>query len=761
MKNFSLLLIFYLFINFSFSQEEDIYNLDYNNSQKAVEICTELKGSSFMSNAEADEALSKILSVVGASKRFIVTPCEDINNAVALVDDGIRYIIYDPVFINSISNDSNYWSNMSILAHEVGHHINGHTLSFTISATENKIEELEADEFSGFVMAKLGATLDQATEAIAAISQSGDDTYSSHPSRERRIRAITRGYNNAINNRIITEEKLDDYEALFHRAYEKGDNGDYEGAIQDYTESIRLKPIPVSYYNRGLHKEDIDDMAGAIIDYRRAVELDPSYKNGYYRLGRALFLTNDYWGALSAFEKYTDLNSDNFEGNYYDLYTAYFGALSFKEKGLNERALNLFKIVLLSDDIDIEAVLEDPDLIDDFYTETGLLYEDLDSLDIALDYYRKAVEVNQNEAYNTEKVGDIYLKYEDYDTAIEYYEKALELNIDKASVYQYRAYAYEGKNDIFSAIFDMNEAIKLDPEYGFYYYERGRFKKILNQNDYCEDWALAYENGYDVRENLIEECGYVEEDFFDAEDFFNSATTYYGEYEYEKSLKYFEKARELGYDTNLIDAWLVYVNMYLGNFDLAENILSRIVESDYDSEAWEQEASFQIAYNRGDYRLTIERFSKYEEYMKINPFSDDMDEDYINEDYEKIVENYERIINAYAKIDDNSGRTKSSEKLIKISEISDYSWGKDAGHYYLAEAKMESGDYYAAMQQINESVKINPNDYQNLKLRADIKLKLGAIPSACSDLNLIKTLENLEQEQIDSIDKLILENCDK
>ena len=754
----SFLLFFIFLINFSFSQEEDVYNLDYNNSQKAVEICTELKGSSFMSNAEADNALGKILSVVGAAKRFIVAPCENINNAVALVDDGIRYIIYDPVFINSISNDSNYWSNMSILAHEVGHHINGHTLSFTISATENKIEELEADEFSGFVMAKLGATLEQATEAIAAISQPGDDTYSSHPSRERRIRAITKGYNNAINNRIISEEKLDDYEALFHRAYEKGENGDYEGAIEDYTESIKLKPIPVSYFNRGINKENINDMAGSVIDYRRAVEIDPSYTMAHYYLGRALYMINDYWGALSAFEKYTDLTADNFEGNYYDLYVAYFGALSFKEKGIDDKALGLFEIIF-SDAFDIEALVEDPDYIDEFYLEAGYLYEDLDSLDVALNYYREAVKINPNSALNVEKVGDIYLKNKDYDTAIEYYEKALELNVNKPTVYQYRAYAYEGKNDIFSAIFDMNEAIKLDPEYGFYYYERGRFKKILNQNDYCEDWALAYEYGYDARENLIEECGFVEEDFYSAEDFFNAANKYYDEDEYEKSLTYFEKARELGYDSNLIDAWLVYVNMYLGNFDLAEDILSSVVESDYDSEAWEQEASFMIAYNRGDYQLAIKRFLKFEEYMKMDPFSDDMDEDYIKEYYEDIVDYYAKIIYAYAKINDNSGRTKSSEKLIKISEISDYNWGKDAGHYYLAEAKMESGDYYAAMQQINESVKINPNDYQNLKLRADIKLKLGAIPSACSDLNLIKTLENLEQDQIDSIDKLILENC--
>jgi len=754
----SFLLFFIFLINFSFSQEEDVYNLDYNNSQKAVEICTELKGSSFMSNAEADNALGKILSVVGAAKRFIVAPCENINNAVALVDDGIRYIIYDPVFINSISNDSNYWSNMSILAHEVGHHINGHTLSFTISATENKIEELEADEFSGFVMAKLGATLEQATEAIAAISQPGDDTYSSHPSRERRIRAITKGYNNAINNRIISEEKLDDYEALFHRAYEKGENGDYEGAIEDYTESIKLKPIPVSYFNRGINKENINDMAGSVIDYRRAVEIDPSYTMAHYYLGRALYMINDYWGALSAFEKYTDLTADNFEGNYYDLYVAYFGALSFKEKGIDDKALGLFEIIF-SDAFDIEALVEDPDYIDEFYLEAGYLYEDLDSLDVALNYYREAVKINPNSALNVEKVGDIYLKNKDYDTAIEYYEKALELNVNKPTVYQYRAYAYEGKNDIFSAIFDMNEAIKLDPEYGFYYYERGRFKKILNQNDYCEDWFLAYQNGFDSRENLIEDCGFVDEDFYSAEDFFNAANKYYNEGEYEKSLTYFEKARELGYDSNLIDAWLVYVNMYLGNFDLAEDILSSVVESDYDSEAWEQEASFMIAYNRGDYQLAIKRFLKFEEYMKMDPFSDDMDEDYIKEYYEDIVDYYAKIIYAYAKINDNSGRTKSSEKLIKISEISDYNWGKDAGHYYLAEAKMESGDYYAAMQQINESVKINPNDYQNLKLRADIKLKLGAIPSACSDLNLIKTLENLEQDQIDAVDKLILENC--
>ena len=52
---------------------------------------------------------------------------------------------------------------------EIGHHVNGHTRDYQVykSGARNlptlakKREELEADEYSGFVMQKLGATLEQ------------------------------------------------------------------------------------------------------------------------------------------------------------------------------------------------------------------------------------------------------------------------------------------------------------------------------------------------------------------------------------------------------------------------------------------------------------------------------------------------------------------------------------------------------------------------------------------------------------------------
>ena len=110
------LLIIMLAISFNvFSQEDDSYNLDYNNSQNAAKLCTEIKASGFLSNAEADDALAKILSVVGASKRFIVAPCENINNALAVVEDGMRYILYDPAFINSISQTTCFVNKSKIL----------------------------------------------------------------------------------------------------------------------------------------------------------------------------------------------------------------------------------------------------------------------------------------------------------------------------------------------------------------------------------------------------------------------------------------------------------------------------------------------------------------------------------------------------------------------------------------------------------------------------------------------------------------------
>ena len=93
-KIFSLLVL--LLYTISYSQ-----NLDYNNSIESINICNAIQGNNFASERAADSALDEILNVIGASKRFVLQECSNINNAVALTMNGVRYIMYDPEFMTS------------------------------------------------------------------------------------------------------------------------------------------------------------------------------------------------------------------------------------------------------------------------------------------------------------------------------------------------------------------------------------------------------------------------------------------------------------------------------------------------------------------------------------------------------------------------------------------------------------------------------------------------------------------------------------
>ena len=165
------------------------------------ELCYELKNRNFNTNKEAIEALQKILSVANLkTNRFVILPCNNINNAAATVYKEFRYILYNESWLSQ----SNYWSKMAVLAHEVGHHINGHLLS-GYSLAENRRVELEADDWAGYAMAVLGASLTQTLE-LTKIFPEGDDTNSSHPNRVKRIAALTTGWNTGSKKSGVTDK---------------------------------------------------------------------------------------------------------------------------------------------------------------------------------------------------------------------------------------------------------------------------------------------------------------------------------------------------------------------------------------------------------------------------------------------------------------------------------------------------------------------------------------------------------------------------
>ena len=309
--------ILFLFSSTLFSQAQTSYG-DYKD---AANLCIALQGNSFSSDKAADNALDRILSVIGASKRFILQPCSEISNAVAVSYKGIRYILYDREFMNELNSNSNSWSSLSILAHEVGHHINGHSVDVILYATdavdskslaEKRQQELEADEFSGFIMAKLGASLNQASGVIDNLSSNSDDSYSTHPSRDKRLNAIRTGYNKGnTNNRPIAYEAPTTLSAYdyFYRAYDKQIKGDLRGAIADYSNTIEIDPNYASAYNnRGYAKNALEDYYGAIADYSKAIEIDPNDADTYVNRGIPKNALEDYYGAIADYTKAIEID---------------------------------------------------------------------------------------------------------------------------------------------------------------------------------------------------------------------------------------------------------------------------------------------------------------------------------------------------------------------------------------------------------------------------------------------------------------------
>jgi hypothetical protein len=109
----------------------------------------------------------------------------------ATTRDGQQYIGVDPACVGPLRQGPGYnWRAAGILCHEVGHLLGGHTLN----GTSSHREETEADEWSGWMLFQLGATLQQALAMPASMSLEGSKT---HPGRIVRLESVKRGWKRA------------------------------------------------------------------------------------------------------------------------------------------------------------------------------------------------------------------------------------------------------------------------------------------------------------------------------------------------------------------------------------------------------------------------------------------------------------------------------------------------------------------------------------------------------------------------------------
>src|SRR6187455_3304441 len=228
--------------------------------------------------------------------------------------------------------------------------------------------------------------------------------------------------------------------ASFKRGIAYGSKGEYERAIADFSETVRLDPKSVlAFRNRGLAYDKKGDYDRAVADFSEAIRLDPKYALAFYSRG-----------------------------------------LTYGTKGDNERAINDFN----------EAIRLNPNYAPAFGNR-GLAYDRKGNYDRAIADFNEAIRLDPNYAIAFRGRGIVYGNKGDYDRAITDFTEAIRLDPKLGSAFSNRGLAYEKKGGFDRAIADFNEAIRLNPNDAISFCRRGRAKLKINEQGGDADIARA------------------------------------------------------------------------------------------------------------------------------------------------------------------------------------------------------------------------------------------------------------------------------
>ncbi|MBI4947803.1 MAG: hypothetical protein HY840_15540 [Bacteroidetes bacterium] len=181
----SYLTLVFLSANFGFlfSQPKEAYPIQHKDSLIHQKFPVDSK-------TEAEDAVENIVKYTGLIQNFQIVENRSISTAIAYNKKKIRYIAYNPQFMLRVKDRTKSdWGAVSVLAHEIGHHLAGHTL---IKKNRNPQEELDADRFSGFILYKMGASLEEAKSVINLVELNSNSK--THPTKTARLIAITIGW---------------------------------------------------------------------------------------------------------------------------------------------------------------------------------------------------------------------------------------------------------------------------------------------------------------------------------------------------------------------------------------------------------------------------------------------------------------------------------------------------------------------------------------------------------------------------------------
>jgi tetratricopeptide (TPR) repeat protein len=234
--------------------------------------------------------------------------------------------------------------------------------------------------------------------------------------------------------------------AFYRRANAYSEKGNYDQAIRDYDQAIRLNPgHAIAFSNRGATYARNGDYDRAIQDYNHAIRLNPKHADSFSNRGVAYWRKEDYERAIQDYDQAIRLNPKHITA-WYNRGNAY------RRKGDSERAIQ---------DYD-QAIRLNPEYASAF-SNRGIAYARKGNYDRAIQDYDQAIRLNPNYVNAFYNRGNAYRRKGDYERAVLDYDQVIGLSPNHPNAYSNRGLVRFYQGQFTAAVTDFSKALEFTP----------------------------------------------------------------------------------------------------------------------------------------------------------------------------------------------------------------------------------------------------------------------------------------------------------
>ena len=211
-------------------------------------------------------------------------------------------------------------------------------------------------------------------------------------------------------NRI--QQNGNDHDAYNRRACAWKMKGEYDIAIKDFDEALRINPDPALYNNRASAYQAKKDYDKAIEDYSEAIRVNPNFAIAYFNR-----------------------------------------AVLWQNKRQYDKAIDDYTVAIKLDNKVVGA-----------FRNRGVMHHLKKEHDQAIEDFTEALRLDPREVIVLTDRGNSFAEKKQYDKAIADYTEAIRLNAKFGLAYSGRGATHIRAKDYEKGLADYNEAMKLDPK---------------------------------------------------------------------------------------------------------------------------------------------------------------------------------------------------------------------------------------------------------------------------------------------------------